>query len=187
MNIPVPQHGGIWLAERTVKFSRRTLLHAVTNIFKILTIIVRTLNGLKCYHSNHISSTLKKSQFQEKTHAVHVLAIADIKLNNRFPEKKMPHNYCNGWLVVYFTTLFSVIRLYSVDVRVISEWWWIGKYLVGSGRGIILRYYPGIRLDGLRKTTPLPRQRFERGTSRIGSKSVNHLTTTFGVSAVIYN
>jgi len=25
--------------------------------------------------------------------------------------------------------------------------------LVGSGRGLILRYYPGIRLEGLRKTT----------------------------------
>jgi hypothetical protein len=36
--------------------------------------------------------------------------------------------------------------------RVISEWW-IGKYLEGSGRGLILRYYPGIRLEGLRKTT----------------------------------
>jgi hypothetical protein len=35
----------------------------------------------------------------------------------------------------------------------ISERWWIGKDLVGSGRGIILRHYPGIRLDGLRKTT----------------------------------
>jgi hypothetical protein len=27
------------------------------------------------------------------------------------------------------------------------------KDLVGSGRGLILRYYPGIRLEGLRKTT----------------------------------
>jgi hypothetical protein len=25
--------------------------------------------------------------------------------------------------------------------------------LVGSGRGIILKYYPGIRLEGLRRTT----------------------------------
>jgi hypothetical protein len=25
--------------------------------------------------------------------------------------------------------------------------------LVGSGRGLILRYYPGIRMEGLRKTT----------------------------------
>jgi hypothetical protein len=35
----------------------------------------------------------------------------------------------------------------------ISEWLWIGKDFAGSGRGLILRYYPGIRLVGLRKTT----------------------------------
>jgi hypothetical protein len=35
---------------------------------------------------------------------------------------------------------------------VISEWWWIGKDLVGSGSGLILRYYSGICLEGLRKT-----------------------------------
>jgi hypothetical protein len=31
-----------------------------------------------------------------------------------------------------------------------SEWWWIGNDLVGSGRGLILRNYLGIRVDGLR-------------------------------------
>jgi hypothetical protein len=31
--------------------------------------------------------------------------------------------------------------------------WWIGKDLEGSFRGIILRYYPGIGLEELRKTT----------------------------------
>jgi hypothetical protein len=36
--------------------------------------------------------------------------------------------------------------------RVISDWR-IGKELEGGGRGIILRYYPSIRLEGLRKTT----------------------------------
>jgi hypothetical protein len=35
---------------------------------------------------------------------------------------------------------------------VINEWR-IGYDLVGSGRGLILRYYPDIRLEGLRKTT----------------------------------
>jgi hypothetical protein len=35
----------------------------------------------------------------------------------------------------------------------ISEWWWIGKDLAGSGRGLILKYYPRIRLEELRKTT----------------------------------
>jgi hypothetical protein len=32
-------------------------------------------------------------------------------------------------------------------------WWWIGKDFSGSGRSLILRYYPGIRLEGLRNTT----------------------------------
>jgi hypothetical protein len=31
--------------------------------------------------------------------------------------------------------------------------WWIGKNFEGSDRGLILGYYLGIRLDGLRKTT----------------------------------
>jgi hypothetical protein len=31
--------------------------------------------------------------------------------------------------------------------------WLIGKHLEGSGRGLILRYYPGIRLEEPRKTT----------------------------------
>jgi hypothetical protein len=48
---------------------------------------------------------------------------------------------------------FSVTRLYSVVDRTVSEWRWIGKYLVRRGRDLILRYYPGIRLEGLRKTT----------------------------------
>jgi hypothetical protein len=35
--------------------------------------------------------------------------------------------------------------------KVISEWW-IGKDLEGSGRDLICRNCPGIRLEGLRKT-----------------------------------
>jgi hypothetical protein len=31
--------------------------------------------------------------------------------------------------------------------------WWNGKYLEGSGRSLILKCYPVIRLEGLRKTT----------------------------------
>jgi hypothetical protein len=46
---------------------------------------------------------------------------------------------------------FSVTRLYNVDNRVIREWWWIGKDLLGSGRGLILSYYSGIRLEWLRQ------------------------------------
>jgi hypothetical protein len=57
---------------------------------------------------------------------------------------------------------------------------------VGSGRGLILRYYLGIRLEELRKTTKAlnqdsrsPEQIFEPGTFRIRSRSVNHSTTMF--------
>jgi hypothetical protein len=51
--------------------------------------------------------------------------------------------------VVYLTTLLQWLDY--IDDKVISEWWLIGKALVGSGRDLILRYYPGIRLEGLRK------------------------------------
>jgi hypothetical protein len=75
----------------------------------------------------------------------------------------------------------SVTRLQSVDDRVISEWRLIGKDFVGSGRGITLRYYLGILLDGLRKTTKTlsqdsrsPGPRPEPGTSRILSRIVAH-------------
>jgi hypothetical protein len=54
-----------------------------------------------------------------------------------------------------FYDAFSVTRLYTVDDRVMSERWWVGKDLVGSGRGLILGYYPVIRLEGLRKTTKI--------------------------------
>jgi hypothetical protein len=37
---------------------------------------------------------------------------------------------------------------------VIHEWW-IGKELEGSGNGLILRHYPGIRLEELIKTTKI--------------------------------
>jgi hypothetical protein len=59
--------------------------------------------------------------------------------------------------------------------------------LVGRVRGLILRYYPGIRVEGLRKTTKnlnqdsrSPGSRFEAGTSQIRSRTINHSTTTFG-------
>jgi hypothetical protein len=34
----------------------------------------------------------------------------------------------------------------------VTSEWWIGKDLVGSVRGVILRYYYGIRMEGLKKT-----------------------------------
>jgi hypothetical protein len=49
-----------------------------------------------------------------------------------------------GLVLFYFKTLFSVSRLYSVDGRMTSEWWWIGKDLVWSDHGLILRYNPGL-------------------------------------------
>jgi hypothetical protein len=48
--------------------------------------------------------------------------------------------------VVYFKTFQKLRRLCSVE-------WWIEKELEGSCRGLILRYYPNIHLEGLRKTT----------------------------------
>jgi hypothetical protein len=38
------------------------------------------------------------------------------------------------------------------DEGMISEWW-IGKDVEGTGHGLILTYYPGICLEGLRKPT----------------------------------
>jgi hypothetical protein len=67
----------------------------------------------------------------------------------------------------------------------VTEWRWIGKDLAGSSRGLILRYYPGIHLEGLRKTTKnlnqggrSPGTRITLGTSRTHS-CVKHSTTTF--------
>jgi hypothetical protein len=88
--------------------------------------------------------------------------------------------------VSLFFDAFSVTRLYSVNDRVISKLRSNGKDLAGSGRGLILRYYPGICLEGLRRTTKdlnqdsrSPGPRFEPGTSRIRSSVINHSTTTF--------
>jgi hypothetical protein len=85
-----------------------------------------------------------------------------------------------------FNETFSVTKLYSVDNRMINHWWWIRKGLVGSGCGLILRYYSGIRLERLRKPMKNINQlsrsqgpRIKTGTSRIRSRSVNHSTTTF--------
>jgi hypothetical protein len=52
-----------------------------------------------------------------------------------------------------FYVAFSVTKNYtSSNVRAIGERW-IGKYLEGSGRGLILSYCPDIRLEGLSKIT----------------------------------
>jgi hypothetical protein len=98
----------------------------------------------------------------------------------------VPGTHWVGWLVgSLFNDAFSVTRLYSVDDRTISELL-IGKDLVGSGRGLILSYYPGIHLERLKKpmknfscNSRSPGLRIEPGTSRIRSRSVHHSTTTF--------
>jgi hypothetical protein len=61
--------------------------------------------------------------------------------------------------------------------------------LIGNSHGLILRYYPGIRLERLRKTTETlnqdsqsPEPRIKPGTFQIQSRSVNHLTTTFSTT-----
>jgi hypothetical protein len=73
---------------------------------------------------------------------------------------------------------------------VISESWWIGKDLVGSGRGLILRYYPGISPEGHRKITKNSirkagsRAEIWTGTFRIRKWSDNRSTTTFGLMTI---
>jgi hypothetical protein len=53
----------------------------------------------------------------------------------------------------YLTTLLQELRLQSTasNGRTISKWQ-IWKDLEGSGHVVILRYYPNIRLEGLRET-----------------------------------
>jgi hypothetical protein len=93
------------------------------------------------------------------------------------------------WVSSLFYDALSVTRLYSVNDRAISKWWLLVKYLVRSGHSLILRYYPGIRLEGLRKTWKTSiRIAGHRGqylnprTSQIQSRSVNHSTMTFSTT-----
>jgi hypothetical protein len=53
--------------------------------------------------------------------------------------------------VVYLKMLCHWLRLYSVEWKVIGEL--IGKDMEGSCCGLSLKYYTGIRLEGLRKAT----------------------------------
>jgi hypothetical protein len=57
---------------------------------------------------------------------------------------------CSTLILVLRWTRFA--DYVASNKRVIREWW-IWKDLEGRGRGLILRYYPGIHLEGLRKTT----------------------------------
>jgi hypothetical protein len=58
----------------------------------------------------------------------------------------------------------------------------------GSGRGLILTYYPGICPEGLRKTMETlsqdnrsPSRDLNHGSPEYNAGSVNHSITTFGV------
>jgi hypothetical protein len=53
--------------------------------------------------------------------------------------------------VVNLTTPFNNEDYITLNERLIGKLW-IGKDLEGSGHGLILRYYPCIRLGGLGKT-----------------------------------
>jgi hypothetical protein len=71
------------------------------------------------------------------------------------------------------------------------------KDLVGSGSGLILKYYPGHSPGGteenhekLKQDSRSPGSRFEPGTSRIRNRMVNHSTMTFGnipVTKTVFN
>jgi hypothetical protein len=51
-----------------------------------------------------------------------------------------------------FYDIFPVTEYIASKERLITQWW-MGNYLDGSGRGLILRYYSGIRLEKLWNTT----------------------------------
>jgi hypothetical protein len=53
--------------------------------------------------------------------------------------------------LVYLMTLFQNSEYTASNERVTGEWW-IGKDVEGSDHGLILRYYPSICLEVLRKT-----------------------------------
>jgi hypothetical protein len=84
--------------------------------------------------------------------------------------------------VVYLTMLSQWLNVASNEL-VLSEWW-VGKDLEGSGRGLILRYYHGIRLEQLRKTMKQLSQdsrtpgRIWTRDPGIRSRSVNRSTMT---------
>jgi hypothetical protein len=54
-------------------------------------------------------------------------------------------------LVLFICSLFYGV--FSLTKNIAISEWRIGKDLEGSGRGLILKYYSGIRVEGLRKTT----------------------------------
>jgi hypothetical protein len=80
-----------------------------------------------------------------------------------------PHQVPRSWMSRSYTPSLPLLLRSSMDVlwdcftfftkRTIErlwygdEWWWIEKAFVGSGRGLILRFYADIFLEGLTKAT----------------------------------
>jgi hypothetical protein len=85
-----------------------------------------------------------------------------------------------------FKDAFSITRLYIVDDRVVSEWW-TGKDLLGIGRGLILRSYPGIHWRNWGKQGNPKSGQSVAGTEnrtqdlRNRSRGVNPWITTFSL------
>jgi hypothetical protein len=52
-----------------------------------------------------------------------------------------------SWYYLFIFSLFYDTK--AIQRRLI--WWQMNDELEGTGRGLILRYYPGIRLEGFRK------------------------------------
>jgi hypothetical protein len=79
-----------------------------------------------------------------------------------------------------------VTKITASNEVVISEWL-IGKEWQGSGRGLILSTVPNLPGETEEHHEKFPSEytvselKFEPGTSRIRSRSVNHSTKTFGV------
>jgi hypothetical protein len=101
--------------------------------------------------------------------------------------------HCNvpeGYLLQLNDSL-SVLRLYSVELND-DNWMMDWK---GSGRKRLwtnLKYYPVVswgteeKHETPQSGEPMSGPRFETGTSRIGTRIVNHSTTTFGQNGVIF-
>jgi hypothetical protein len=99
--------------------------------------VVRHYNSTMC---NYKSSSRRCSQM----HAV----FACVNKHLKAEEFSVTYLFICG----LFNKAVSSLDCIASNGRVINEWW-IGKDVERSGRGLILRYYPEICLERLRKTT----------------------------------
>lgn len=90
--------------------------------------------------------------------------------------------YNQYYLFIVYLATFSVTKTKASNLRVISELY-MGKYLDGSGRGIISKvpFHHSLRSTEENHETlsgfPVPGQKFESGTSWL-RRRVSHSTTT---------